>query len=72
MPRLIQDEFTCLPISAQRRYQLRASRDGKCRICGQPVVPGKEYCPEHHKNQLAYGTAARSKPKAVVVLPDII
>jgi hypothetical protein len=33
----IQDEFTALPISRQRKYQLRMQRDRRCTECGEPA-----------------------------------
>jgi hypothetical protein len=36
----IKDEFTYLPISRQRKYQLRMQRDKKCTECGEPVLMG--------------------------------
>ncbi len=51
MPRLIQDEFTMLPVSAQRKHQLRHERDGKCRVCPQPATHGP-YCEKHRKKQM--------------------
>ncbi len=44
--RVIQDEFTNLPISRQRKYQLRMQRDGRCSKCGKPVAQGS-LCLEH-------------------------
>ncbi len=32
------DKFTYLPISRQRRYQLRKERTKKCILCGAPAV----------------------------------
>lgn len=46
MRRAIQDEFTHLKISRQRKYQLRKSRDRKCTECGAPVIHGSR-CLEH-------------------------
>lgn len=40
MPKLIQDQFTSLPISRQQKYQLRCIAAGKCRECGQPARGG--------------------------------
>lgn len=34
----IQDEFTRLRISRQRKYQLRMKRDQRCTECGEPAV----------------------------------
>jgi hypothetical protein len=42
----IQDEFTELPISRQRKYQLRMKRDKKCTECGQPAAEGSR-CLKH-------------------------
>jgi len=42
----IQDEFTSLPISRQRKYQLRKQRDQRCTECGAPVVRGSR-CLKH-------------------------
>jgi len=46
MPKIIKDEFTGLPVSPQRRYQLRMKRDGRCAICGEPRV-GLAFCLKH-------------------------
>src|SRR6058998_3007981 len=42
----IQDEFTNLPISRQRKYQLRMQRDKRCTECGEPAVQGSR-CLKH-------------------------
>ena len=42
----IKDEFTELPISRQRKYQLRMKRDKKCTECGQPAAEGSR-CLKH-------------------------
>ena len=42
----IQDEFTNLPISRQRKYQLRMQRDCRCNGCGEPAVQGSR-CLKH-------------------------
>ena len=42
----IKDEFTDLPISRQRKYQLRMERDGRCVQCGKPTEAGL-HCLEH-------------------------
>lgn len=47
----IQDEFTHLNISRQRKYQLRRKRDGLCTICGKPVLPGTLMCFKDHKKR---------------------
>lgn len=42
----IQDEYTGLQISRQRKYQLRMKRDKKCTECGQPAAEGSR-CLKH-------------------------
>jgi hypothetical protein len=42
----IQDEFTHLPISRQRKYQLRMQRDQRCTECGEPALKGSR-CLKH-------------------------
>jgi len=42
----IQDEFTNLPISRQRKYQLRMQRDCRCTECGEAAVQGSR-CLKH-------------------------
>ncbi len=42
----IEDEFTHLKISRQRKYQLRMERDKKCTECGAPVIQGSR-CLKH-------------------------
>jgi hypothetical protein len=46
MRRPIQDEFTNLPVSRQRRYQLRKRRDNLCTECGAPAQ-GASRCLKH-------------------------
>ena len=40
MSYLIEDELTHLPVSRQRKYQLRMKRDRRCAQCGEPAAPG--------------------------------
>src|SRR3974377_215960 len=42
----IVDEFTHLPISRQRKYQLRMQRDKRCTECGEPAAEGSR-CLNH-------------------------
>lgn len=42
----IVDEFTNLPVSRQRKWQLRKMAQGGCRICGQAAISGG-YCLKH-------------------------
>jgi hypothetical protein len=46
MTKAIHDEFTNLPISRQRKYQLRMQRDRRCTECGAPAVEGSR-CLKH-------------------------
>lgn len=46
MRKRIQDEFTNLPISRQRKYQLRKQRDSCCTECGAPAVEASR-CLKH-------------------------
>jgi hypothetical protein len=46
MRNAIVDEFTHLPISRQRKYQLRMQRDRRCTECGEPVKQGSR-CLKH-------------------------
>lgn len=50
MAKLIQDEFTSMRISRQRRYQLRREKAGLCRLCGLPIS-ASGYCAEHLEKQ---------------------
>ena len=42
----ISDEFSDLPVSRQRKYQLRRHKEGKCVKCGKPLCSAF-YCLEH-------------------------
>lgn len=42
----INDEFTHLKISRQRKYQLRMQRDRRCTECGDAVIQGSR-CLKH-------------------------
>jgi hypothetical protein len=46
MRRRIDDEFTNLAISRQRKYQLRKQRDKCCTECGEPAEIGSR-CLKH-------------------------
>lgn len=46
MRRRIQDEFTDLPISRQRKYQLRMQKASRCTECGAPAIQGSR-CLKH-------------------------
>jgi hypothetical protein len=46
MKRRIEDEFTNMPISRQRKYQLRMQRDKRCTECGEHALVGSR-CLRH-------------------------
>ncbi len=46
MRRPIKDEFAELPISRQRKYQMRMQRDKRCTECGAPAAQGSR-CLKH-------------------------
>jgi hypothetical protein len=46
MRRPIQDQFTNLPISRQRKYQLRMRQAHRCTECGEPAAQGSR-CLRH-------------------------
>jgi hypothetical protein len=46
MRKRIEDEFTYLPVSRQRKYQLRMQRDQRCTECGEQAVQGSR-CLKH-------------------------
>ena len=53
MPRTIQDEFTDLPISRARKYQLRHQKAKVCRSCPEPAAQGSQYCEKHREEHRA-------------------
>ena len=59
----IQDEFTHLSISRQRKYQLRKKKEQRCLICGKPVAT-TNFCLDHavaarERQRKAKGTVRR-------------
>lgn len=47
---MIQDQFTNLNVSRQRKWQLRKTAEDKCEICAVPAVGGGRYCLKHALN----------------------
>ncbi len=45
----IIDEFTDLPVSRQRKRQMRMKRDGRCVICGKPRI-NATHCRRHSRS----------------------
>src|SRR5690242_8621972 len=59
----IQDEFEKLPISKQRKYQLRMRRDRRCTKCGAPAATAT-YCVKHlvqARERMRRATGARRR-----------
>lgn len=46
MRKAIKDEFTSLPVSRQRKYQLRMKKQRRCTLCGERAVTSSR-CLEH-------------------------
>lgn len=44
MRKIIQDQFTELKVSRQRKWQLRKAVLGLCQICGDPNAIGLGWC----------------------------
>lgn len=62
MPPAIIDELTELPISRQRRYQLRKRREGRCVRCGQEAIQGGCFCETHRQlNNITIREAQRRR-----------
>lgn len=51
------DDFTALPVTRQRRWQLRRVRDGKCMICGGPLA-NATHCELH---RVAHAASQRKR-----------
>jgi hypothetical protein len=49
--KLIVDEFTPLPVSRGRKWQLRRVKAGLCVKCNGPVAPEQELCVKHRIEQ---------------------
>jgi hypothetical protein len=60
MGKKIVDRFTDLPVSRQRKYQLRMKARRRCIICGEPAVR-RVYCLYH---MVKYRELARARVKA--------
>jgi hypothetical protein len=52
--RRIEDEFTDLKISRQRKWQLRRAKEGKCIKCGARAAVGSTLCVRHHVKTALY------------------
>jgi hypothetical protein len=86
MDSAIKDEFSDLPISRQRKYQLRRKRDRRCTECGAPAAEGsrcimhlvkarerqrrKRGLKRRRYNTLSYRLAGENDPKTPAALRD--
>ena len=61
MNRRIEDEFTDLKISRQRKWQLRHAKEGKCIKCGAAAAVGSPLCVRHNLKS-ALRAHARNNP----------
>lgn len=43
---IIHDRFSNLPLTKQRKWQLRREKENNCIICGEPAVVSR-YCLKH-------------------------
>ena len=59
MRKPIQDELTAMPISRQRKYQLRMQKQKRCTMCGEEAVT-RSYCLKH---AVEYREKSRKKLK---------
>lgn len=62
MNKAIQDEFTDLPVSRQRKSQMRQKRDGRCTACGKPRV-NATHCLYHAVYQMNYSAKRNGTKK---------
>lgn len=54
----IEDEFSDLPVSRQRKYQLRRMKEGRCRVCGAETEKGT-LCEKHRQWHREYQNQRR-------------
>lgn len=64
---MIHDIFTDLPITRQRRWQLRNLAAGRCVLCTNPKLPERTLCAEHMARQVAH---YKQKREAVAGSPS--
>jgi hypothetical protein len=61
---MIRDKYTYLPVSRQRKYQLRKRDAGKCIICGAEATTSK-FCTIHAKQASEIEKNLQKKSKGV-------
>jgi len=59
--RRIEDDLSTLPISRQRKYQIRNMRQGKCIICGNEAFAKTIFC---YDDNIKRGILVPGKNKA--------
>jgi hypothetical protein len=59
-PKRIEDEFTPLKISRERKRQLRRVKAGLCVKCSDPIAPGEELCVKHRIQQAVQARKKRN------------
>ena len=66
--KVVRDEFTDLPISRQRKCQLRMRRDKRCHICGETAVMGchclKHWVAKRERQRKQLGSKRRNKARS--------
>lgn len=58
----INDRFSCLEVSRQRRYQLRRKAANLCTQCARPALPGMTRCKKCHKANMRLVYKHQGKP----------
>jgi len=65
-PKPILDEFTNLPVSRQRKKQLRNIKNGLCMICSKKIY--KSYrCKKHYYKHLIYARERARELKEILI-----
>ena len=74
MPQLIQDEFTNMPISRQRKYQLRHKKQRRCKSCSKKLRINWPYmlCPKHRQVHLVTLSKANKLKQILSENQDIL
>jgi hypothetical protein len=60
--RKIMDDVALLPLSRQRKYQIRKMREGLCIICGKKAYNGTLFCIEDNLKR-GIMRPGRNKPR---------
>jgi hypothetical protein len=69
MRNIIIDDLTEVPISKQRKYQIRKKRAGLCTLCGRKAFKETVWCYDHHvKHGVLYPGRNKRKSEKELVL----